>query len=45
MNITAIICPHCRKPSETLAKAAEADLLEIRPETPYTDADLNWNFP
>lgn len=26
-----------------LAKAAHADLYEIRPERPYTDADLNWN--
>ncbi len=34
-----------RAAAETLAKAAEADLLEIRPETPYTDADLNWNDP
>lgn len=24
------------------AKAAEADLFEIRPEVPYTKADLNW---
>ena len=25
-----------------LAEAADADLFEIRPEKPYTDADLNW---
>lgn len=29
--------------AESLAAAAGADLFEIRPETPYTDADLNWN--
>ena len=29
--------------AESLASAAGADLFEIRPETPYTDADLNWN--
>ena len=28
--------------AEKLAKAAEADLFEIRPEKAYTDADLNW---
>ena len=28
--------------AKTLAEAAGADLYEIRPETPYTDADLNW---
>lgn len=27
----------------TLARAAEADLYEIRPEHPYTAADLNWH--
>lgn len=27
----------------TLARAAEADLYEIRPEHPYTTADLNWH--
>lgn len=26
-----------------LAKAADADLYEIRPQQPYTDADLDWN--
>jgi len=25
-----------------LAKAAEADIYEIKPETPYTSADLDW---
>ena len=28
--------------AQQLAEAAGADLLEIKPETPYTDADLNW---
>lgn len=28
--------------AEKLAKAAEADLFEIKPEVPYTDADLDW---
>lgn len=28
--------------AKNLAKAAGADLYEIRPETPYTSADLNW---
>ena len=27
---------------KTLAGAAEADLYEIKPQTPYTRADLNW---
>lgn len=31
-----------KKAAERLAKAAGADLFEIRPATPYTDADLNW---
>lgn len=26
----------------TLAQAAQADLYEIKPETPYTEADLDW---
>lgn len=30
------------KVAEKLAKAADADLFEIRPEVPYTKADLNW---
>ena len=28
--------------AKTLAKAAQADLYEIRPEVSYTQADLNW---
>ena len=28
--------------AKNLAQAAGADLYEIRPETPYTKADLNW---
>lgn len=28
--------------AKTLAEAAQADLFEIKPETPYTNADLNW---
>lgn len=31
-----------KKIAERLAKAAGADLFEICPVTPYTDADLNW---
>lgn len=30
------------KVAEKLAKAAEADLFEIKPEVPYTRADLSW---
>ena len=30
------------KVARQLAKAIDADLFEIRPETPYTKADLNW---
>lgn len=30
------------KAAETLAKAAGADLYEIKPQVPYTSADLNW---
>ena len=29
--------------ANTLAEAVDGDLYEIRPVTPYTDADLNWN--
>lgn len=29
--------------AKALAEAAEADLYEIKPAEPYTDADLNWN--
>ncbi|WP_314724638.1 flavodoxin [Enterocloster bolteae] len=32
-----------KKVAEQLASAAGADLFEIRPAVPYTDADLNWN--
>lgn len=28
--------------AETLAEAAEADIYEIKPEVPYSAADLNW---
>lgn len=28
--------------AKEMAEAAKADLFEIRPVTPYTDADLNW---
>lgn len=28
--------------AQTLAEAADADLYEIKPEIPYTQADLNW---
>lgn len=31
-----------KKAAEHLARAAGADLFEIRPAVPYTDADLNW---
>lgn len=30
------------KLAKTLAAAVGADIFEIRPEQPYTDADLNW---
>ena len=30
------------KVAKTLAEAASADLYEIKPEVPYTQADLNW---
>lgn len=33
------------KLAKTLAEAIGADLYEIQPETPYTEADLNWNNP
>lgn len=32
-----------RRAAERLAKAAGADLFEIRPAVSYTNADLNWN--
>ena len=31
--------------AKELAEAAGADLFEIRPEKPYTDAELNWKNP
>ncbi len=31
-----------KRAASLLAKAANADLFEIRPETPYTRADLDW---
>lgn len=31
-----------KKAAQRLAKAAGADLFEIRPAVPYTSADLNW---
>ncbi len=31
-----------KRAAEVLAKAAEADIHEIKPAVPYTDADLNW---
>ena len=31
--------------AKTLAEAIDADLFEIRPDPPYTSADLNWNDP
>lgn len=32
-----------KKLATTLAGVVSGDLFEIRPETPYSDADLNWN--
>ena len=31
--------------AERLAQAVGADLFEIRPAVPYTDADLDWRNP
>lgn len=31
-----------KKAASLLAKAADADLFEIQPKTPYTNADLDW---
>lgn len=31
-----------KRTAEQLAEAAGADLYEIRPAVPYTQADLNW---
>jgi len=33
------------KLAKTLSNAVGADLFEIKPEQPYTRADLNWNDP
>lgn len=33
------------KVARAVAEAANADLFEIRPEKPYSDADLNWMNP
>ena len=36
------------KVAETLAEAIGADIFEIEPKVPYTEADLNWmdkHFP
>lgn len=34
-----------RAAAEKLSAAANADLFEIRPETPYVEPDLDWNDP
>ena len=31
-----------KRAAQDIAKALEADLYEISPETPYTSGDLNW---
>lgn len=36
---------HTKKVAEELAVAADADLWEIVPLVPYTEADLDWNNP
>lgn len=33
------------KAAKALAEAAGANLYEIKPKVPYTEADLNWNNP
>ncbi len=33
------------KLAKTLSNAVEGDLFEIKPEQPYSKADLNWNDP
>ena len=33
------------KVAERLAAAIEADLFEIKPEKPYSEADINWKNP
>ncbi len=34
-----------KKAAKNLAEAAGADIYEIKPEVPYTEADLNWQNP
>lgn len=34
-----------KKVAEAVAKAAEADLFEIKPEIPYSEKDLRWTNP
>ena len=34
-----------RRVAEDLAKMVSADLFEIRPEKPYSEADLRWTNP
>lgn len=34
-----------KKKAELLARAAEADIYEIKPEKPYSAADVNWRSP
>ncbi|WP_195282383.1 flavodoxin [Harryflintia acetispora] len=34
-----------RAVAETIAETVDADLYELVPEQPYTDADLDWNLP
>ncbi|MDO5552332.1 MAG: flavodoxin [Planctomycetia bacterium] len=44
---TLVACFSCsgvtRQVAAKLAKVAQADLFEIIPEVPYSNADLNWN--
>ncbi len=32
-----------KEAAQQLAKVADADLFEIQPKQPYTEADLDWN--
>lgn len=32
-----------KRAAESIARAADADVYEIRPKVPYTEADLDWN--
>ena len=34
-----------KKAAEAVASVADADLYEIKPEIPYTSADLDWTDP